>query len=90
MKLVNNVPHITNEDPPGAFVDVASRIKQGVSIPVIVSGKIFSPELGESILEQGKSDMVAFGRYQMSLEPDRGSRDLRIPARLAGRIGVLV
>jgi len=59
------VAALTNEDPPGSFVDVAFRIKQSVSIPVIVSGKIFSPALGESILQQGKADMVAFGRQML-------------------------
>jgi 2,4-dienoyl-CoA reductase-like NADH-dependent reductase (Old Yellow Enzyme family) len=59
------VAALTDEDAPGSFVDAASQIKQGVSIPVIVAGKIFTPSLGESILQKGKADMIAFGRQML-------------------------
>jgi len=40
----------------------AEEIKKVVSIPVIASGSITTPELAEQILEEGKADFVSFGR----------------------------
>ena len=40
----------------------AEAIKKEVSLPVIASGSITSPELAEEILESGKGDFVGLGR----------------------------
>jgi len=40
----------------------AERIKKEVSIPIIASGSITSPELAEEILASGKADFVGLGR----------------------------
>ena len=48
------VAALMSEDPPGAYVDAASQIKQGVKIPVIVVGKIFTPSSGKSILTMAR------------------------------------
>jgi pyruvate/2-oxoglutarate dehydrogenase complex dihydrolipoamide dehydrogenase (E3) component len=48
--------------PPAYNVWAAKEIKDVVSIPVIASGGINSPELAEKILEEGKSDFIALGR----------------------------
>ncbi len=48
-------PHMVN-------VDWAAEIKREVNIPVSVVGAIMSPEEGEAILADAKSDMVAVGR----------------------------
>ncbi|MFC1905142.1 FAD-dependent oxidoreductase, partial [Chloroflexota bacterium] len=48
--------------PPGFRVHLAQEIKQVVSGPVITSGRINTPELAESILREGKADLIAIGR----------------------------
>ncbi len=46
---------------PAYFVNVAAAVKQVVRIPVIVAGWI-TPEVGESVLKQGKADFIGMGR----------------------------
>lgn len=48
-------PHMTN-------VEWASEVRKQVHIPVAVVGSIMTPEEAEGILEEGKADLVAFGR----------------------------
>ncbi len=43
--------------------------KQGVSIPVVAVGMIRSPEVAESIIANGKADLVALGRTLIA-DPD--------------------
>jgi len=45
----------------GVFADLAQAIKEVVTVPVIVVGRI-TPEAGEMILTQGKADLVAIGK----------------------------
>ena len=47
--------------PPGSFVPLAEGIKKVVSVPVIAVSRI-PPELGESVLQEGKADFIAIGR----------------------------
>jgi 2,4-dienoyl-CoA reductase-like NADH-dependent reductase (Old Yellow Enzyme family)/thioredoxin reductase len=48
---------------PRAFnVQGAEEVKKTVSIPIIASGAITSPELAENILEDGKADFISLGR----------------------------
>jgi 2,4-dienoyl-CoA reductase (NADPH2) len=49
----------------GAFVPLAAAVKQVVSIPVIVVGRL-DPILGEEVLQQGKADFIAFNRRLMA------------------------
>lgn len=48
--------------PEGPLVEFAANIKKGVAVPVITVGGIVSPEFAESILAEGRSDLVAVGR----------------------------
>lgn len=48
--------------PVAAKVPCAEAIKKAVSIPVIASGSITSPEIAEDILEKGKADFVSLAR----------------------------
>ena len=48
--------------PRAAYVHLASGIKDSVDIPVIAVGRINDPLLAESILEEGKADLIAMGR----------------------------
>lgn len=51
----NYLPHMLN-------VDYAAEVRREVSIPVSVVGSVMSPDEAELILEEGKADLVAFGR----------------------------
>lgn len=46
----------------GINVEEAVRIKSVSTVPVIVVGKINTPELAESVIEEGKADAVVLGR----------------------------
>ena len=46
---------------PAVIADLVEGIKKTVTIPVIASGKI-TPEAGEKILEEGKTDLISIGR----------------------------
>ncbi len=48
--------------PPGCLVHLAEAVKKAVNIPVITVGRMGDPLLAESILLQGKADLVAMGR----------------------------
>ena len=56
------VPQLTMNVPPGAYVYLANGIKQAVSIPVIACNRINTPELAESILQEGKADFIGMAR----------------------------
>jgi len=58
----------------GALVPLAAAIKEVVSIPVIAVSRL-GPELGESVLKEGKADFIALCRRLMA-DPD-------IPNKLA-------
>jgi len=45
----------------GVFADLAKGIKEVVTMPVIVVGRV-TPEAGERILAEGKADLVAIGK----------------------------
>ena len=47
---------------PAHNVWAADAIKQAVSIPVIASGSLNTPDLAESVLAEGKGDFVGLGR----------------------------
>jgi 2,4-dienoyl-CoA reductase-like NADH-dependent reductase (Old Yellow Enzyme family)/thioredoxin reductase len=46
---------------PGHLVPYAAQMKKTVTVPVIAVGRI-SPELGETVLVEGKADFIAMGR----------------------------
>ena len=52
----------------GANVRLAAGIKEAVSIPVIVVGKL-DPELGEKVLREGKADFIAMTR-RLQADPE--------------------
>ncbi|MEW5980234.1 MAG: FAD-dependent oxidoreductase [Acidobacteriota bacterium] len=56
------VPQVTYAVPPGAFVHLARRIKEVVSIPVFASNRLGSPELAERVLREGSADVICMGR----------------------------
>lgn len=48
--------------PYGCFVDLAASVKQVVDVPVAAGGRIIRPGMAETVLIQGKADLVALGR----------------------------
>ncbi len=55
--------------PRGCNVPAAQAIKQKVGIPVLVAGRINTPELAEQILQEGKVDLIAMARALVA-DPD--------------------
>jgi 2,4-dienoyl-CoA reductase-like NADH-dependent reductase (Old Yellow Enzyme family) len=53
----------------GCFADLAAAIRAAVEVPVIAVGKIATRAVAESILQQGKADVVALGRSLIA-DPD--------------------
>ncbi|HBM80475.1 MAG TPA: 2-enoate reductase [Clostridiaceae bacterium] len=46
----------------GLYLPLTAKLKQTVKVPVIVAGRMDTPELAEKALEDGKLDMVGIGR----------------------------
>jgi 2,4-dienoyl-CoA reductase-like NADH-dependent reductase (Old Yellow Enzyme family)/thioredoxin reductase len=55
--------------PEGVYVEYAAWIKDSVSIPIGVAGRIRTPQLAEEILRLKKADLIYLGR-EMIADPD--------------------
>jgi mycofactocin system FadH/OYE family oxidoreductase 2 len=55
--------------PLGFAVEVAEQIKEAVSIPIMASYQIHSPQMAEEILEKGQADLIGFVR-PLICDPD--------------------
>lgn len=58
----SRVPTIAHMVPRGAWRFAAARLKRAVTIPIIASNRINTPELAEEILAAGEADLVALAR----------------------------
>ncbi|MCF7552866.1 FAD-dependent oxidoreductase [Pseudonocardia sp. WMMC193] len=47
---------------PGYAVDVAAAIRAAVGVPVVAVGRFTAPEQGETVLREGRADLVGFAR----------------------------
>jgi len=56
------IPTIATMVPRGAFSWVTARMRPEVSIPVITTNRINTPEIAEEILARGDADMVSMAR----------------------------
>jgi 2,4-dienoyl-CoA reductase (NADPH2) len=56
------IPTIATMVPPAAFTPITKRLKSEISIPVITSNRINTPELANEILESGVADMISMAR----------------------------
>lgn len=56
------VPTIVTSVPRAAFADWTGRLKAEVSVPVMASNRINTPEIGEQILASGQADLVSMAR----------------------------
>ncbi|TQC49647.1 NADPH-dependent 2,4-dienoyl-CoA reductase [Rhodococcus sp. WS4] len=58
----SRVPTIATSVPRAAFAGVTARLKHSVSIPVVASNRINTPEVAETLLSAGAADMVSLAR----------------------------
>ena len=56
------IPTIATLVPKGAFSWVTARLKQEISIPVITSNRINTPDKAEEILARGDADLISMAR----------------------------
>jgi 2,4-dienoyl-CoA reductase (NADPH2) len=56
------IPTIATMVPRAAFTWVTARLRAAISIPLITSNRINTPELAEQILARGDADMVSLAR----------------------------
>ncbi|WP_345810995.1 FAD-dependent oxidoreductase [Paraburkholderia sp. PREW-6R] len=56
------VPTIVTSVPRAAFASLSAKLKAAVSVPVIVSNRINTPEVAEALLAQGAGDLVSMAR----------------------------
>lgn len=56
------VPTIATSVPRAGFADLTARLRPEVSIPVITSNRINTPEVAERLLAEGAADMVSMAR----------------------------
>jgi 2,4-dienoyl-CoA reductase (NADPH2) len=56
------IPTIATKVPRAAFTWVTAKFKQALTIPLITSNRINTPEVGESVLARGDADMISMAR----------------------------
>jgi 2-enoate reductase len=62
-------PHPPQYQPPACMVDLAEKVKQVSSLPVITVGRLQYPDVAEKVLVEEKADFIAIGRGLLS-EPE--------------------
>jgi 2,4-dienoyl-CoA reductase-like NADH-dependent reductase (Old Yellow Enzyme family) len=72
----------------GYMSDLAGRVKQAVSVPVVTAGRITNPGLAERILDKDQADMIGLARMILT-DPDwvRKAREGREAEILECRTG---
>ena len=63
------IPTIASSVPRAAWRFAIDQIKQAISIPVIASNRINTPEVGEQLLAEGAADFVSMARPYLA-DPD--------------------
>ena len=56
------IPTIATKVPRAAFTWVTAKFKQELSIPLVTSNRINTPEVAEEVLERGDADMISMAR----------------------------
>ena len=56
------IPTIATSVPRGGFSWVTAKLKSSVSVPLVATNRINTPEIAESILSSGQSDLVSMAR----------------------------
>ncbi|MBN1547932.1 MAG: FAD-dependent oxidoreductase [Syntrophaceae bacterium] len=57
-----NIPQISSEVPPGAFLYLARSIKDKIRVPVFASNRLGDPLHAEKAIRSGAADMICWGR----------------------------
>ena len=63
------IPTIATSVPRAAFSGITAQIKEHVTIPVVTSNRINTPQVAEDVLSSGKADMVSMARPFLA-DPD--------------------
>ncbi|WP_326673708.1 NADPH-dependent 2,4-dienoyl-CoA reductase [Streptomyces sp. NBC_01257] len=63
------IPTIATSVPRGAFTWVTEKVRGAVSVPLVTSNRINTPEVAEDILAAGRADMVSMARPFLA-DPD--------------------
>ncbi|HEY9438685.1 MAG TPA: NADPH-dependent 2,4-dienoyl-CoA reductase [Streptomyces sp.] len=63
------IPTIATSVPRGAFTWVTRKVRGSVSVPLVTSNRINTPEVAEEILASGRADMVSMARPFLA-DPD--------------------
>ena len=63
------IPTIATKVPRAAFTWVSAKFRAALSIPIITSNRINTPEVAESVLARGDADMVSMARPFLA-DPD--------------------
>ncbi|MFB8029776.1 MULTISPECIES: FAD-dependent oxidoreductase [unclassified Streptomyces] len=63
------IPTIATSVPRGAFTWVTEKVRGAVSVPLVTSNRINTPELAEEVLASGRADMVSMARPFLA-DPD--------------------
>ncbi|MFD0368044.1 FAD-dependent oxidoreductase [Streptomyces sp. NPDC127114] len=63
------IPTIATSVPRGAYTWVTKRLMGAVSVPLVTSNRINTPEVAEQILAEGRADMVSMARPFLA-DPD--------------------
>ncbi|MEM8594051.1 MAG: NADPH-dependent 2,4-dienoyl-CoA reductase [Pseudomonadota bacterium] len=61
-----SIPTISTRVPRAAFTQVTGRLRKELSIPLITSNRINSPEVAESVLAKGDADITSMGRTMLA------------------------
>lgn len=70
--------HPTSKEP-GYFSDLSSAVRKAVSIPVILTGGVSTPQQAETLLKEGAADLIGVGRAIL--------QDSAWPAKAFGAMG---
>ncbi|GAA1745170.1 NADPH-dependent 2,4-dienoyl-CoA reductase [Aeromicrobium alkaliterrae] len=63
------VPTIVTSVPRAAFAPLTARLRAEVSVPVVASNRINTPEIAEQILADGQADLISMARPLLA-DPD--------------------
>lgn len=63
------IPTIATSVPRAAFVPLTARLKKELSIPIVASNRINTPEVAEKIVANGEADMISMARPFLA-DPD--------------------
>jgi len=61
-----NIPQLTSNVPPGAYLYLAKGIKEAVNVPVMASNRLGDPKVAEKALRSGMCDMICWGRPMLT------------------------